>query len=253
MQRISTVVLAVALAVAVAPPAHAATPLDPSGEVTGFVPPGKNALKCERYMNKRVTLVSMCTLQCHTKNAEKIFRGLPFDEEGCEDTASSSCKAKYDRSLDFLSSGLCPPCLDASTYAGLYTNYQTLAETTLSGLVYCDPSGVPFGGDDEGSAPLQKDISKCAGKFARNVVKLIKCIKLKCHRNVADDLFAGNPYDVQKCQDTDPLQSCKYRYEKANTSLVGCPPCLDATHRAQVFDTVEQELDSRNGLVYCAQ
>jgi hypothetical protein len=246
--------LTLALVAAVALPARAATPLDPNGEDTGWIPSGVHALKCERYMNKRVTLVSMCTLQCHIKKAEKILRGLPFDEDGCEDVATSSCKAKYDRSLDLLQAGICPPCLnDNATYQELYTNYQDLAETTISGLVYCDSSGVPFDADDEGFAPTQKDIATCTGKFARNVVKLIKCINLKCHRNLAENLFVKHPYDEENCEETDPLQSCKARYEAANALLTACPACLDAPHRAQVYDTISQALDSRNGLIYCGQ
>ena len=235
-------------------PAGATQELDPGGPVTGFVPPAKGMLKCERYMNKRVTLVTQCTLTCHVKNAGMIQKNLPFDDDFCEDTGPASCKAKYDRSLVLLDQSLCSPCIGSSTQESLYPEYRDIAET-LNGEIYCDTTNanVPLGGDDTGFVSLNHDIAKCEDHFAKNVFKLIKCLNLKCHRNLADDGFVGKAWNNADCEDADPLQSCKARYEADNLKITGCPPCLDAAHRDQVFLDVQAALDSRNGLVYCAQ
>ena len=255
MHKLQIGLLALGLFAAIgASSATSAVPLDPGGPVTGFVPPAKGMLKCERYINKRVTLASQCTLKCHVKKADMIAKDLPFDDDFCEDTSPRSCQAKYNESLGLQNQSLCPSCLDVPTEQSLYSEYRDVAEM-LNAEIYCDDTeSVPFGDDDTGFVSLNHDISKCEDNFARNVFKLIKCLNLRCHRNFVDDLFFGTPpFNNAACEDTDPIQSCQARFEAANLKIVGCPPCLDAAHRAQVFLDIQQALDSRNGLVYCAQ
>ncbi len=235
-------------------PVSAGTPLDPTGKLTGFVPPSKGVVKCERYMNKRVTVASNCVLKCHIKKNDALLKNHPFDDDLCEDTAAASCKAKYDRSLGALDQSLCPLCLNLPAQQGLYAEYRNFEEA-INASIYCDDTNsVPFGDDDTGFASLQRDISKCEDSFARNVAKLIKCLNLKCHRNLAEDIFFGKPqFDNFACEETDPVHSCEARFLADTADLAGCPPCLDAAHRAQAFATIQQGLDSRNGLVYCGQ
>src|SRR5262249_27697195 len=71
--------------------ASAGTLLDPTGEVTGFVPPVRNFAKCERWTSKRAALAAMCIMGCHKKAVALAYRSLAFDEEACE----ADCQGKY--------------------------------------------------------------------------------------------------------------------------------------------------------------
>jgi len=249
LRTLCTVALACAIA-AGSGAALAQVPLDPTGEITGYVPPSKGVLKCERYMNKRAHLASLCVTKCNAKMIDYIWKNLPFDDTVCENTGPSSCLAKYTRSLGGLGTGLCPPCMDAPAQAALATEYMDWANT-INGAVYCAP-GTPLDPPNTGNVPAQIDHFKCANRFGRNVQKLIKCIGIKCHRALADDLFNGAPaFNVFDCEIEDPVNSCKARYELDNTKLTGCPPCLDAAARDVVFQNVRNALNTRNGQQYC--
>ena len=228
--------------------AFAGTPLDPTGEVTGFVPPVRNFAKCERWTSKRAGLAAMCIMKCHKNAVALAYRNLQFDEEACE----TECHDKYQQHVDILKPGVCPPCLDETHRTALYPVYEGLAEQ-VAGLSYCD-AGAPIDADDPGFVPTLDNVLACEQQIALNAIKVVKCIKLVCHRKLADSLAnRDQSFNEPDCRRTDVLNSCLARFKAANEKLIGCPICIDEeTERQAVFDLLESELDASNGLAYCA-
>lgn len=233
--------------------ASAQTPLDPTGELTGFVPPSQNAIGCDRYVNKRVTLFPLnCAIKCTVAKATALSKNVSFDGTLCETTASYSCKAQYDRAMVKLDQGRCLGCLNTTVQAALYPSYRDVIRAT-NAQIYCDANNsVPLDDGSGGFVSLNKDITKCQNKVARTVFKLTKCLNLHCHQKTAEALYWGRPANNAGCEDEDALKSCKAKYLKSTGNLVGCPACLGATQRAAIFDSVQAALASRNGDIYCA-
>ncbi|MFN8543236.1 MAG: hypothetical protein U0807_03405 [Candidatus Binatia bacterium] len=244
-----TLLGSILISLALAGASHAGTPLDPTGELSGFVPPNKYFAKCERWVNKRARIATMCVMQCHKKAVASAYRNLVFDEEGCEDV----CRTKYEEQVARLKPGTCPPCLDLPARNAQYAFYENLAEQ-MAGVYYCDPGGAPIGSDDSGYVPTLVNVLNCEQRIGLNAMKLVKCIKDKCHRKLADSLFSRTgTFNEPDCSETDPVNSCLARFETDNLSLVDCPSCIDATsEQRQVFDQIEAQLDSLNGQIYCA-
>lgn len=237
-----------ALLLVTTPAAFAGTRLDPTGEVTGFVPPVRNFAKCERWTSKRAALGAMCILQCHKKAVALAYRSLAFDVNACETT----CHEKYQQHVDVLKPGNCPPCLDEAHRTSLYPVFSDIAEQ-ITGRTYCD-AGAPIGAGHPGSVPTLVNVLKCEQQVHLNAIKVVKCIKLVCHRKLADSLAnRDQSFNEPDCRRGDALKSCLAHYRKANSKLIGCPSCLDedAEHQA-IFDQLEDRLDSTNGLSYCA-
>jgi hypothetical protein len=220
--------------------------------LTGFVPPSTSAMACERYVNKRVALFPLdCALKCTIAKATTLSKNLSFDSTLCEETASFSCKAQYDRAMAALDPGLCLGCLSSTVRQALYPSYRS-AITSINGLVYCDATNsVPLG-DGGGFVSLNKDITKCENAVARNLFKAVKCLNLHCHQKTTEAMFYNKPANNNVCEDQDPLGSCEQRFLKSTANLVGCPACLDAPSRLAIFDALQQDLDSRNGDIYCS-
>jgi hypothetical protein len=146
----------------------AQTPLDPTGQLAGYVPPTQGALSCTRYMNKRVTMMPVrCGLKCATEFASAVSRGLSFDNDYCDNTWYFSCQRQYDRALEKLDQGTCMNCLDATARAGLYATYRA-AVNTAKDQIYCDndPANTPFY-DGHGFVSQQRDVVKCQNGVMR--------------------------------------------------------------------------------------
>jgi hypothetical protein len=117
-------------------------------------------------------------------------------------------------------------------------------------------AGTPFGGDDTGYIPPgspKSDFAKCEKKFSTKVRAAIDCI-VKCHQDRAN-LKTTDDAGEDNCETGDPKKSCKVKYQKAVSKLIGtgCPPCLNSAPAANaLFDTAETVLDSTNGMVFCA-
>ena len=234
-------------------PVSAQIPLDPTGQLAGFIPPSQGMMACARFVNKRVWVYPLnCALMCTIKGAATMTKNLSFDFTACEETGPFACKAGYDAALGRLDQGLCQSCLDQPAQQALYPEYRDVVSSAKA-LTYCDASNsVPFP-DGIGSVSLNKDINKCQDKTMRAVIKATKCLNLKCHPKTAEALFWGKPVNNAACEDQDAVHSCKARFQASSQKIVGCPPCLDATARMAIFDTVQQALDTQNGDIYCAQ
>jgi hypothetical protein len=243
---------AIVFAAAGAGPVSAQTPLDPTGQLSGFIPPSQGGLSCTRYLNKRVTIMPLnCALKCAVGFASAASRGLSFDNNYCEDTWQYSCKNQYQRALEKLDQGTCMNCIDEAARQALYPTYRD-AVSAAKDLIYCDadPANTPFP-DGHGFVSQQRDVVKCQNKVMRSLMKAAKCLNLHCHQKTAEALFWNKPVRTTnaECEDQDVVRSCKARFELSTLKLVGCPPCLDT---AAVWTNFQQTLDLNNGAIYCS-
>ena len=110
------------------------------GDDRGFVPPTKNARKCEDAAAKDYAKLLGCIARCHAQAADRELKGTTFDEEACEKAdPKKSCRAKYDAAAAHLlrpSPPTCPVCLRAAQQAKIGDE----AERDVDGLrgdVYC--------------------------------------------------------------------------------------------------------------------
>src|SRR5437870_13378321 len=88
-----------------------------------------------------------------------------------------------------------------------------LLVTLLSTGASVAAPGDPFGGDDGGCFPLNKDAAKCQHVVAKKASKALVCI-LGCHVKRANGKLADDTAE-DACESTDPLKSCKAKYDKA--------------------------------------
>ena len=113
----------------------------------------------------------------------------------------------------------------------------------------------PFGGDDGGFVTSNKGFAKCENSVAKSLGKAAACI-LGCHKKRAKGSLADDSAE-DNCENNLPAAAdCKGKYNAVtgNSSNINasCPPCLDSTTRANLFDTVESLIDGNNDKIYCA-
>jgi hypothetical protein len=112
---------------------------------------------------------------------------------------------------------------------------------------------VQFGGDDTGTViTFAKKRLKCENAVIKNYAKLVSCI-LRCHMKTATALSSEKTFDEEACESSDPVSSCRAKYDKASTKIVsaGCPSCLNAAHQTSIADDVVASLDANNQNFYC--
>ena len=103
--------------------------------------------------------------------------------------------------------------------------------------------GIPFGGDDRGFVPPDRNTLGCEFGIATNVGRLIRAVT-RCHVRSANAGLKGNVFDEEACE-----SAGRARYDRANSTLTGCPPCLDT---GAVADAEVGRLDGLAApLVYC--
>ena len=108
-------------------------------------------------------------------------------------------------------------------------------------------AGTPFGGDDTGFVPPNRDVLRCEdtiGQIAtRDVVRLIQC-----HLQAsAVMLMTGRPF-----VDEPREQRCAANLVRAANALLArniCPPCITQVDPAMVAMANEQTIDAATGLV----
>jgi hypothetical protein len=249
---IVTVFAAIALSVVAAGPVAAQAPLDPTGQLAGYIPPTAGAMFCSRHMNKSVTMTAVrCGLQCAINFASAVSKGLSFDNDFCDNTWFFSCQEQYNRALEKVDQGTCLNCLDAPARVGLYPTYRD-AVNTAKDQIYCDnnPSNTPFY-DGHGFVSQQREVVKCQNAVMRVLQKAAKCLNMHCHVKTAQAMFRGKPIRITngQCEDQDAVRSCKAHYDVSVSKLVGCPPCVDMN---AVWTSFQQALDLNNGDLFCS-
>jgi hypothetical protein len=113
-------------------------------------------------------------------------------------------------------------------------------------------AGTPLGGGVDGFVPPDTSSLKCELVVHKNLTKLRKCVR-KCVEKLALQGLKGVPLDVAACQTTDPLRSCRAKYNKTRDRYLDlCPPCLDQAAQDALADEVLAETNAGSDLYYCA-
>lgn len=124
--------------------------------------------------------------------------------------------------------------------------------------------GQPFGGDDTGCVPSNKNLATCSGTAVKAFAKLVGSV-ITCHIKQADIAFkvhngGTGTFDEDACEDTDPVKSAKAKFDAALTKLDGTGLCAGTPviANAQALEAVlladrtnPASLDAQNGGVYC--
>src|SRR5262249_11442104 len=204
------------------------------GDDSGCLTADKAKSKCEQKVQKNVVTAVAGVIKCHKKAADAASQSKPFDEDGCEAGVLSKFLNKTDTTN-------CP-CVNKIVLAATI-------ETVVDGnhaLLYCDPAGVPFGGDDSGTVPSTKAILGCEDKLGKCVSLFAKGYGL-CHQHAAQDFVHGTSFDEEACEQTDPKGPAN-AYNSCIASLQGCQGCENISGLAALVDA---SFDGANNLVFC--
>jgi hypothetical protein len=213
--------------------ARAGTPF--GGDDTGFVPPDKATLKCESKVTKNAAKLTLAVSLCHIKAADAGVKGKTFDEEACEVAA----RGKYDHANATL---ICPSCLDS---AAVGDNVETMLDTAANGGIYCDTtSGTPFGGDDAGDVPANKDAEKCQNLTAKQLALLVGTVS-KCHNKAAAQALKSVSFDEEACE-----SAAVSKFNAFTAKLTNCPSCLSSL-LGSLGQAAADGVDAALGTTYC--
>lgn len=222
------------------------------GDDSGFVPPDKVALICAQKALLLGSKSAAKIMKCHNDLAADALagQGIGNSEEACENAVTS----KLDGKLNALFSRYdCAACLVA-TGATLGAGLEAAGDVGL-GDRFCEgtTSFADIGQtDDTGFVPPDATVYKCESTVAKNLAKLDLCIA-KCHVKMAKYAFAARPFDEEACESTDPLRSCRAKYNKVRDKVAPiCPACLGSAAQDALADAVEQDADDGLGNYYCA-
>jgi len=204
------------------------------GDDTGCLTADKVKSKCEQKVEKNVVKAVAGVIKCHQKAADAAFKSKAFDEDGCEAGVLSKFTGKTDTTN-------CP-CVNKTTLA---TTIESVTDGN-NNKIYCDPAGLPFGGDDTGTVPSTKGILVCEDKLGKCVSLLTKGYGL-CHQHAAQDFVHGTSFDEEACEQTDPKGPAN-AYNSCVASLQGCQGCEDISGLATLVDA---NFDGGNTLVFC--
>jgi VCBS repeat protein len=218
----------------------------------GVVPPNRQIGRCENRVAKNMARLMGCQAKCHIKQAVSALQGMSFDEEACEEGATHSCRAAYNKaSATILARGYCPCCLDAPAQSSI-ADHATNVLDQINGQVYCAGSS-PLGDDDRGFVPPDTEAAVCENTVAKHITRLVRCLA-QCQIKQVYAIFAGHSFDAEACAGTSLPMSCRAEYDRATSALLGnggCPPCLDATAQASLADQMANFLDQNHGPLHC--
>lgn len=231
----------------IAAPVLAGTPF--GGDDTGFIPPDRGVLVCASKTQILAEKLIVGLTKCHIKLAAAGLAGNSSgsSEEGCEQAS----EAKFNHAVGSVLGTGCPLCVVQNTnFTPLATNLEQQLDAA-NGSVFCAGT-TPFGDDDTGVVPPDTLAYKCEASVAKALAGLRYCIA-KCHAKYAKSVLAGAPVDEEACESTDPVRSCRAKFNRVRDRVAGiCPPCLDAAAQDGLADGVETDVEQTNDTFYCA-
>ena len=80
-------------------------------------------------------------------------------------------------------------------------------------------AGTPFGGDDTGFVPPDKETLKCESSVTKNAAKFTLAVSI-CHDKAADAGVKGKTFDEEACE-----TAARGKYDAANAKLTCPTPC----------------------------
>jgi hypothetical protein len=210
---------------------------------------------------------------CQIKQADSALKGKLFDEEACEQGTGrpTSCRAAYDKAsaallartvlVNKVKVPLCPGCLGTAAQSSLGDLVSNFIENN-NGQIYCAGT-TPFGGDDSGFVPPDKNTGKCEDTVALHLKTLAACMT-HCQIKQADSALNGASFDEEACeQGSGKPTSCRAAYDKASAALLAskvlvnkvkvplCPTCLNGPAQSVLADSVMSFMEQSNGQIYC--
>jgi hypothetical protein len=109
-------------------------------------------------------------------------------------------------------------------------------------------AATPFGGDDAGFIPPDRNTLRYESTVGRNLANFQRCV-LKCHGNRAHGRLTSDTSEAG-CE-----EGCESRFDLAHNRLVVPAPaatCLGPSNRTTVRSVWESILDGNSGTIYCA-
>jgi hypothetical protein len=225
----------------------AATPF--GSDDTGFIPPSKGVFVCASKTQQLAGKLVVGYTKCHIRLAAAGLAGNASGsaEEGC----AQASRAKFDHAVGNVLGTGCPLCVVD------HVNFSPIAATieadldAANGSVFCAGT-TALGDDDTGFVPPDATAYKCEAAVAKGLAALRYCLA-KCHTKYAKSVMAGAPIDEEACESTDPVRSCRARFNRVRDRVAGiCPGCLDATAQDALATGVEADVDQTNDTFYCA-
>ncbi len=130
--------------------------------------------------------------------------------------------------------------------------FMMLLLAAVAARVY---ASLPFGGDDEGFVPPDKNTAKCEDGVAKSLAHYLSCV-LICHVKAANAALASQTFNEEMCEDgpTAKENSCLEKYQAAANKVLSkgiCPTCLDITAMMSLTTQGETLLDNLNQVIYC--
>ena len=200
------------------------------------MPSDKATLKCESSVTKNAAKLTLAVSICHDKATDAGVKGKTFDEEACETAA----RGKYDAANAKLT---CPSCIDSGT---IRDSVESRLDTAANAAIYCDnTSGTPFGGDDSGFVPANKDAEKCQNLTTKQLALLVGTVS-KCHNKMAAQALKGVSFDEEACE-----SAAVSKFNAFTAKLTNCPTCL-STLLGTLGQSTADGLDAALGTTYCA-
>ncbi len=239
--------LAVVATVWIASPAVAGTPF--GGDDTGFIPPDRGVYVCASKTQLLAGKLLVGYAKCHIRLAGAGLAGNASGsaEEGCAQAA----RAKFDHAVGNVLATGCPLCVVQHVNFTPIAGVLEQQADASNGDVFCAGT-TPLDDDDTGNVPPDATSFKCEAAVPKGLAALRYCLA-KCHAKYAKSVLAAAPIDEEACESTDPVRSCRAKFDKVRDRLTGlCPPCLDATTQDTLAGGVETDFEQTNDTFYCA-
>ena len=254
--------LAVAGLVAAAP--VAAAPGDPfGGDLSGCVPPDKQALSCGQKYGLALTKLRKNIVKCNLKQAGLAFKagqgqeGFSNADEVCQtENPSNSARANFEAYIAKLEP-VCPAAVHAAVVArgaaALAGQDTPGSIDAMNDVFFCDATSgqeIDPGGNDGGFIPATEDNNACSVKAFKVWVKLDAALN-KCHSYDARYGFVDRPFDDDTCE-FDALRGVVTKYDKYVQRLLDvgiCAPCL-ADSLIALGGDLETTRDGENAVTF---
>jgi len=212
------------------------------GDDSGSLTLDKATSKCEQKANQNVGKLVGAILKCQTKLVDSAFKGSPFDEQACENTAEAAFTAKTITTA-------CP-CVDP---AGIIAIVEPVINAN-TGFTYCDPAGTPIGdlpdngaAQIDGTVPSTQTILTYEDKVGKFVAKLVADF-LKCHQK-----FAATYQKVGGTPDDTVEEACETAAVTKFTTAVGLMTGGQGCENVpQLVQLTTGQLEGANLLTFCA-
>src|SRR5262245_11038177 len=111
-------------------------------------------------------------------------------------------------------------------------------------------AGTPFGGDDAGTVPSNKDTLKCEQSIDKAAGKAVGCVG-KCTASRVSGKLADDAAE-DACEKNNAGKSCLEKFAASAAKAQSKAPGCSCVNVGTISTVIESVLDSMNNTVYCA-